>query len=67
MSRALNRRVFLASSAAVASGLALQGAAPASAASNTIRVPDIDVRKAARQDPSRPPSPKPWSSCGAES
>ncbi|MCX4978919.1 amidase [Streptomyces sp. NBC_00620] len=52
MSRALNRRVFLASSAAVASGLALQSAAPASAASNTIRVPDIDVRKAARQDPS---------------
>ncbi|MFE6485020.1 amidase [Streptomyces sp. NPDC057757] len=53
MSRALNRRVFLASSAAVASGLALHGAVPASAASaGTPRVPDIDVREAARRDPS---------------
>ncbi|MFJ2830040.1 amidase [Streptomyces sp. NPDC087263] len=57
MSRALNRRVFLASSAAVASGLALQSAPPASAtpagaAAGAPRVPDIDVRKAAQQDPS---------------
>jgi len=59
MSRALNRRVFLASSAAVASvasGLTLQSAAPARAATGTgtgtPRVPDIDVRKAAQQDPS---------------
>jgi aspartyl-tRNA(Asn)/glutamyl-tRNA(Gln) amidotransferase subunit A len=53
MSRALNRRVFLASSAAVASGVALQSAAPASAATAAkLRIPDIDVRQAARQDPS---------------
>ncbi|MEV7339356.1 amidase [Streptomyces sp. NPDC093544] len=56
MSRSLNRRVFLASSAAVASGLTLQSATPASAApasapTSTPRVPDIDVRKAAQQDP----------------
>ncbi|NGO09168.1 amidase [Streptomyces sp. HC44] len=69
--RSLNRRIFLASSAAVASGLALQNTSPASAAGSsnatgsanaagsastagaaTVRIPDIDVREAARQDPS---------------
>ncbi|WP_330308131.1 MULTISPECIES: amidase [unclassified Streptomyces] len=51
MSRALNRRVFLASSAAAASGVALGTATPAKA-STTPRVPDVDVRQAALDDPS---------------
>ncbi|WP_328501142.1 amidase [Streptomyces sp. NBC_00457] len=52
MSRALNRRVFLASSMAVASGAALQASAtPARAAATPVRIPDVDVRQAARTDP----------------
>ncbi|MFE4625413.1 hypothetical protein [Streptomyces mirabilis] len=50
MSRALNRRVFLASSTAVASGVALR-TATAAQASTTPRVPDIHVRAAALDDP----------------
>ncbi|MCX4706664.1 amidase [Streptomyces sp. NBC_01373] len=49
--RALNRRVFLASSAAVAGGVVLS-ATPARAYTATPRVPDVDVRQAARNDPS---------------
>ncbi|MEV6168784.1 amidase [Streptomyces sp. NPDC051954] len=52
MSRALNRRVFLASSVAVASGVALQASTTsAQAASVSVRIPDVDVRQAARTDP----------------
>ncbi|MFF3654629.1 amidase [Streptomyces olivochromogenes] len=50
MSRSLNRRVFLASSTAVASGVALR-TATAAQASTTPRVPDIHVREAALDDP----------------
>lgn len=49
--RALNRRVFLASSAAMAGGVALS-AAPAQARTATPRIPDVDVRQVARNDPS---------------
>ncbi|MET9385145.1 amidase [Streptomyces sp. NPDC002928] len=57
MSRFLNRRVFLASSAALASSgvsLGTAAAAPAAPAAGvpSIRVPDIDVRQAALDDPS---------------
>ncbi len=58
MSRSLNRRIFLASSAALVGGLATQTATPAYAAPVADRVPgldielDIDVRQAARDDPS---------------
>ncbi|WP_329125680.1 amidase [Streptomyces sp. NBC_01465] len=53
MSRSLNRRTFLASSAAAATGIALPQAAEArtSSASHPLAVPDIEVREAARQDP----------------
>jgi len=52
MSRFLNRRVFLASSAAVASGMALQAAPAQAVGTASPGVPDIDVRQAARDDPS---------------
>ncbi|MFI1356569.1 amidase [Streptomyces sp. NPDC020898] len=54
MSRSLNRRIFLASSAALVGGLATQAATPAHAAPVADRVPDldIDVRQTARDDPS---------------
>ncbi|MET8947516.1 amidase [Streptomyces sp. NPDC004542] len=62
MSRDLNRRVFLGASAAAASGMALASpavAAPAAAAAGKSasrsgpapKVPDVEVRRAARQDP----------------
>ncbi|GIH15707.1 amidase [Rugosimonospora africana] len=69
MSRAYNRRVFLARSASVAAGAAAVTALPAAAASaapaaaspgtspadlagrRQVTVPDVDVRPAARQDP----------------
>ncbi|TGB02117.1 amidase [Streptomyces sp. MZ04] len=49
--RALNRRVFLASSAAVAAGTPLAPFAAAAGPAPAARVPDIDVRDAARADP----------------
>ncbi|MEU0969926.1 amidase [Streptomyces sp. NPDC005917] len=53
MSREFNRRVFLASSTAVAAGVTLAQAIPASAKSRTpkVTVPDVAVRDAARKDP----------------
>ncbi|MEU5104522.1 MULTISPECIES: amidase [unclassified Streptomyces] len=62
MSRAVNRRVFLAGSAAAAAGGMVAQAAPAQAApaksapsptgAAAPRVPDVDVRRAALDDPS---------------
>lgn len=49
--RALNRRVFLAGSAAAAGGVAL-AATPAPARAATPRIPDVDIPQAARNDPS---------------
>jgi Asp-tRNA(Asn)/Glu-tRNA(Gln) amidotransferase A subunit family amidase len=57
MSREVNRRVFLASSASVAAGVAAIPALPVAAAATLagggrpVVVPDVDVRAAARQDP----------------
>ncbi|MFF3379310.1 amidase [Streptomyces sp. NPDC002680] len=58
LNRSINRRIFLASSAALTGGFAVQAATPAHAAPVTDRTPaptldlDIDVRQAARADPS---------------
>ncbi|UIX29991.1 amidase [Streptomyces sp. GQFP] len=56
VNRSINRRIFLASSAALAGGLTMQAATPVHAASVADHIPnptlDIDVRQAARNDPS---------------
>lgn len=54
MSREVNRRVFLARSTAVAAGVTLAAQAvhaSASTRTNRVTVPDVDVRDAARRDP----------------